>query len=298
MYINPYTHIHTGEGQWLRSNFHIHAGTGKDTCGALGIDEVIEFYKMAGYGVLTISNHDLFSDVKEYEQKHDIILINGFEYSQDKHMLCIGGDKLITDTHQNAIDACNDQGGFVVLCHPNWTHKEYWPWKDIDRLHGYLGIEIMNAVIFRMGGSGLATDTWDHLLSQGKLVWGFGSDDFHRWFDIAKAWNMIYARPSAKDVLQSIHAGGFYVSTGLYLKEFILEDAVIKITASAIHSYVPTYKYIFTGKDGKILKEQQDEHGEYVIDTSEPYVRVQVISEHGAMLWTQPVYDDSYFSRP
>ncbi len=298
MYINPYINVNKENDRWLRANFHTHAGTGENTCGELEIDQVIKYYKMAGYSVLTISNHDIYSDVSEYEKEYGMVLLNGFEYSQDKHMLCIGGDRLIMDTHQNTINACSGQGGFVILCHPNWQNKEYWPWKDIDRLHGYLGIEVMNSVIFRMTGSGLATDTWDYLLSQGKLVWGFGNDDFHRWYDMAKAWNMIYAGIDRKAVVGAIQNGGFYVSTGLQLSEFEFEQERIKVSACTKNNYVTDYKYIFIGKDGKILKEQTGEYGEYVMDGSELYVRVQVVSEHGAMLWTQPVYDDKKFLRP
>lgn len=298
MYINPYVNIKKENGQWLRANFHTHAGTGEGTCGALEINEVIKYYKVAGYSVLTISNHDLFSDVSEIEKEHDMVLINGFEYSQEKHMLCIGGDKLVLDRHQNTINECNNQGGFVVLCHPNWIHKEYWPWKDIDDLHGYLGIEIMNSVIFRLSGSALATDTWDYLLSQGKLVWGFGNDDFHRWYDMAKSWNMIYAGMNRMDVMESIRSGRFYVSTGLLLNEFDFQQGSIKLTACAKDNYINNYKYIFIGKDGQILKEQTGVSGEYDMNGSELYVRVHVISEHGAMLWTQPLYDDSRFIRP
>lgn len=297
MYINPYDSINDKKGLWLRTNFHTHAGTGKDTCGALEIDEVVEFYKMAGYGALTISNHDIFSDTGEYAKKHDIVMINGYEYSQASHMLCIGSDKVTFGTHQEAIDECSRSGGFTILCHPNWQRKEYWPWKEIDKLHGYMGIEIMNSVISRLNGTGLATDTWDYLLSQGKLVWGFGSDDFHRWFDLAKTWNMIYSGEDQKGVMEAVRNGSFYVSTGLELKKFEFENGLIRITAGMHDSYIKDYRYIFTGEGGKVLKEQQGECGEYLLNGDEAYVRVQVISEHGAMLWTQPVYKDSRLKR-
>ena len=58
MYINPYGDMTNGKGIWLKVNFHIHAGTGGDTCGAYEIDDVVKMYKKAGYDVLTISNHD------------------------------------------------------------------------------------------------------------------------------------------------------------------------------------------------------------------------------------------------
>jgi len=104
---------------------------------------VVEFYKKAGFEVLSISNHDIFSDVSEYAEKHKIVLINGFEYSQSKHMLCIGGDKLIVDTNQNAINECQKQGGFVILCHPHWVKEDYWPLEKIEEHQGKPGKKII-----------------------------------------------------------------------------------------------------------------------------------------------------------
>ena len=45
----------------------------------------------------------------------------------------------VTGTHQEAIDSGVEQGGFVILCHPNWIRKEYWLWKDIDNIRGFTG---------------------------------------------------------------------------------------------------------------------------------------------------------------
>lgn len=299
MYINPYDTSFNVKGVWLKSNFHTHAGTGRDTCGAYEIDDVVTLYKEAGYSVLTISNHDIFSDVSYYQMKNGITILNGYEYSQDPHMLCIGVSDVVTGTHQEAIDECLKQGGFAILCHPNWQRKEYWPWEAVDALHGYTGIEIYNGVIFRLDGTGLATDTWDYLLSQGKLAWGFGSDDFHRWYDLARAWNVIYSQSNKHEhVKASVRSGSFYVSTGLILTEFAFNGGKIKITAVAKDTYIKEYKYIFIGKNGQVLDEQYGEHGEYQLKGNEPYVRVQIISEHGAMLWTQPVYKNELFQRP
>lgn len=297
MYINPYNNIKEGTAAWLQANFHTHAGTGTGTCGEHEINEVIKYYKMAGYDVLSISNHDLYSDLSEYQKEFDITLINGFEYSIDKHMLCIGGNCLILDTHQKTIDECNKQGGFVVLCHPKWAAGEYWPLKDIDAITGYIGVEIINTVIFKLSGTGLATEAWDYLLSQGKLVWGFGNDDFHRWYDMARAWNLIYAHKSRQKILEAVFNGEFYVSTGLKLSNFQFDQKVLKIKACSLNNYRDTFKYLFIGKDGEILKEQCGEHAEYIFNGSELYVRVQVISDYGAMLWTQPIYDENRFNK-
>jgi hypothetical protein len=286
-----FTNTYQSTVKWVKANFHTHAGTGPNTCGAYEIDDVLALYREAGYGILTISNHDRFTDVKEYQPKHDITLINGFEYSKDKHMLCIGNTGLVSGTHQDVIDECVSQGGFVILCHPNWQEKEYWPWKDMEALNGYTGIEIYNGTVFRLKGSGLATDAWDYLLSRGKKVWGFGNDDFHRWHDFARVWNVI-CTPSMKeeDIKESIRKGNFYVSTGLVLQEFSRSNGLIKISARAGDTYVTENLYRFIGVNGRVLDEQTGEYGEYRYSGDEPYIRVQVVSEHGAMLWTQPIY--------
>jgi len=207
MFVNPYENSGVDGGQWLMANFHTHAGTGKGTCGHYEIDEVIAAYKEADYDILTISNHNLFSDVQKYQEEYDMVIINGYEFSTDPHMLCIGNTDAIKGNHQDVIDECRRQGGLVVLCHPNWKRKQYWPRKDMAALKGYTGIEIFNSVIYRLNGFGLATDAWDFLLSQGKLVWGFGDDDFHRWHDLARSWNMICSKRDRDSIMHSISRG-------------------------------------------------------------------------------------------
>lgn len=299
MYINPYSSVVENKGVWLKANFHTHAGTGPDTCGAYDMEEVIKLYKEAGYKVLCISNHDLFTDTSHLKERYDMGLINGFEYSQNNHMLCIGCSNLIEGEHQTVIDECINQEGFVILCHPNWQHKEYWPWAKISSLKNYSGIEVFNSVIGRLDGTGLAEDTWDYLLSNGKLVWGFGNDDFHRWYDLNKSWTMIYSESSEENAIKSsIHRGSYYLSTGLFLNNIIFDNNTIKLKASEKGCYTKKYQYIFIGKDGVILHKLKGECGEYKLSGNELYVRVKVMDEQGYVLWTQPIYNRNLFERP
>ena len=299
MFVNPYQNSGKTDGSWLKGNFHTHAGTGEGTCGANSLESVVVAYKDANYGVLTISNHDINTDMLEYANANGLVMFNGYEYSRDAHMLCIDCPEVCTGPHQSAIDDCRSAGGFTILCHPNWQHKEYWPWQDIDFLTGYAGIEIMNGVIFRLNGSGLATDTWDYLLSKGKRVLGFGNDDFHRWHDLAKVYNVIYTQERDKNqVKASILQGCFYVSTGLWMERMTLEEGILRVELNTKNTYVDRYVFRFIGKDGIVLKEQTGASGEYRMTGDEMYVRAEVISEHGAMLWTQPVYREEQFLNP
>ena len=166
MYIDPYEKIDFDQKNWKKANFHSHAGTEPNTCGKHEISRTIELYKEAGYEILTISNHDLYSDVSDYEKKYKMLMMNGFEYSLIAHMLCINVNNIIKGKHQYVINESKKQGGFVILCHPNWQTKEYWSVKEMNELNGFAGIEIFNSLIFRLKGSGSATDKWDDLFSR------------------------------------------------------------------------------------------------------------------------------------
>lgn len=97
-------------------------------------------------------------------------MIPGIEYSNTGHMLNIGvNTSLHEHDHQRSIDITNKKGGFTILAHPNWGKKGYWPTNRLLELKGYKGIEVINMLIYRLSGSGLATDAWDYLLSQGYL---------------------------------------------------------------------------------------------------------------------------------
>ena len=127
MYINPYEKVGKDEqAKWMRGNFHTHAGTGEGTCGKYPIEMVLDNYRERGYEVMTISNHDFFSDTSALAEKYNMTLINGFEYSPKHHMLCINTQNAFTGDHQSVIDETTRQGGIIVFCHPRWEDGLYW----------------------------------------------------------------------------------------------------------------------------------------------------------------------------
>jgi len=291
MLINPYESFKS-ETRPLRTNFHLHAGLEGD----IDLKKVILSYKDAEYDVLTISNQYTMTNAQALENELGITLINGFEYVDNKDILVVGVNSYFDGDQQTVIDECNRQGGFSVLAHPNFMEKRWWPQDEMNTLKGYSGVEIYNGVIFRMTGTGLATDVWDELLTEGKLVWGLANDDFHRWYDMARGWNMIYSRSNTHhDIKEAIRKGNFYASTGLWLNQFKFDGQTLTVRASAKDSYIHRFQYRFIGQAGAVFKETFGEIGEYVLNGNERYIRVEVLSEHGAMLWTQPIYENRYF---
>lgn len=300
MYVNPYQNC-SKSNECQRANFHTHAGTGPNTCGHYGIDEVLSSYKQLDYGVICLSNHDLYIDNAPYEN-HDICLIDGYEYTKDPHIVCVGTKEVCKGSHQDAIDDCNKSGGFAVLCHPNWKREWYLSRNMINSLKGFVGVEIYNGSIdcgkIRINnpnGRCNAQNSFDYILSQGRLIWCFGNDDFHRWQHFAVTWNMIYAKKDAKSVIEAVKKGEFYASTGLMLEYLTLKDDRINVSVINNEGFKDVYRYKFIGKHGHVLKEVVSENASYEIMGHEMYIRVEVISTSGKMLFTQPVYEKESF---
>ena len=326
MYINPYAPL-AGEGLWLKANFHVHAvpdGTGGQWTAAQlerrrlsgpawegapvrgplnGVSRVIALYKDAGYDVLTIADQSSVMDTRGIGEKLGILTIKGIENIEQDGILCIDIQRFIKGEPQEVLDDCARQGGFSIVCHPNLIPGPGFPpllSRETTRtLRGYDGIEILTPAVFKgLQGSGLATDFWDELLSAGKLVWGFGNDDFHWYWEMDRAWNMVFAAGrTVAEVKAALKRGSTYVSTGLQLRQLTFEDSVLTVGATMPGGQPRRIRYEFVGAGGEILAEGSGEAARYRLSGHEPYVRVEATSDAGAMLWTQPVYDEARLRR-
>ena len=298
MLVNPCSPDAIRDGRWMRCNFHTHAGTGPGTCGSHGLEEVIDAYRRARYDILCVSNHDLFTPTEHLSS--EMKLIHGVEYSTHPHMLTIGVEKHWGSDHADTIRLANEAGGYVILCHPNWMGAGYWSDEALSGTSGYRGIEILNPVIYRLSGTGFACDTWDRLLSRGKLVFGFGNDDFHIWYDLGRSWTMIYAASGSwSELKMAMEAGRMYVSSGLRLDTLELDGGLVHVRAGYFtETWVNRFRYDLIGENGMKLGSVEGEEADFRLRGDEAYVRVEVTSEEGFKLFTQPIYDDSRFSLP
>jgi len=322
MFYNPYENIYDKELEWQKVNLHIHAGICiKDVCGEFPMREVIDAYAQAGYNAIAVTNHDCFVSC---EERDDISLLDGVEFTRNQHLLLIGTkynenlsaqelhDKMNSSyaeffsgeygsasvDYQKVIDQARKSGAFVILCHPNWQRREFFPLETMKQLTGYIGIEILNTGIYNVNnwGSGyaLAVDLWDELLTSGKKVYGFGNDDFHYWRDLDNVCNMICAKSAAyEDIFEAVTTGRFYVSTGLELERFDYDGIKLTVQAKlAIPSYIDTFEYRIIGSGGKLLYQSTGKDIAYRINDSELYARVEVTGPNGEKLYTQPIIKD------
>lgn len=298
MYVNPYQNLNNAF--WKKANFHTHSGTGPRTCGKHSPEDVTYLYREYKYDFLCISNHNLFRSYRNYSDEQ-LTLIDGVEYTTNRiHMLTVGiQENLISLPVQEAIDRTNELGGFAVFCHPNWPTKAAVSPEMILEHKGYLGIEVLNAVCFRLAGSGRATDIWDSLLSAGKLITGFASDDFHEMADGGRCFNLIACEEKTYESMkQSILENAICSSSGVYPIHHYLEDNTLHVKAALpINTYLDNYVYTFIGPNGKVLSRQIGAEASYTLN-DEDYVRVEVYAEGGQMLLFQPVYKEGYLIRP
>ena len=272
---------------WLRGNLHTHT-TNSDGC--LSPQDSVAAYAALGYDFLMLSDHDHFTKVKDLEHC-GMVLIPGNEITAyGPHLLhvnahrCIGPDK----DRQAIIDAINIDGGFCVVCHPNWLenfnhcdHSQLLEWQE------YVGIEIYNGVCRRAEGSPLATDDWDRLLTAGRRVWGFAHDDAHIDADRGVAWNVaqVDSRKPAS-VLRALREGRFYASTGVVIDRIHVESATITVeTANAqrIRAFADLGRLRVTVDASSIS---------YTVPEDFPYtyVRFECYGFGDDTAWTQPFF--------
>jgi hypothetical protein len=294
---NPYSGIDFVDPSWIKSNFHVHAFD-DSAATDYGVSTVLKRYRDAGYGAVAILTQGEFVRSRDIGNALGICAIEGMEYIEHDGILCVGIDSALTGDPQYIVDEVARQGGFTVVAHPHWESEPGLPLAmSVEirrRLTGYLGVEIINPAIFRgFRGSGLAVDVWDEILTAGTLVWGFGNDDFHNWYDMDRAWNMIASSPDQENIRKAVEVGRFYASTGLQLDEVSFDEHAGRLTvqASGGRTAVGALRYRFIGAGGEVLQEDVGRFATYTFRGDELYIRVHVAAEHGAMLWTQPIYD-------
>lgn len=295
MFRNPYDVADQGSGKWRKANFHLHAGTQADP---YDIEEVLTQYKKAGYELIMVSNQYVLTDTSEIAKRAGIAAFNGIEYMEQEEMLCVGLKAFAEGGVESVADQCAAQGGFTIVCHPNYLRPGWWPHKKMAETRNIAGLEVINPVIFKLQGSGLAADCWDDVLSMGRLLWGFGSDDFHTWQDFARAWTMIFcASTSLEDVRAAVLRGSLYASTGLTLGGMTLKDGVISVSVDCGKTDLGKITLSFIGENGAVLAVENGTHAVYRLAGTEKYVRAHAAAESGHQLWTQPVYDDTQFRK-
>ncbi|MGH7145571.1 MAG: CehA/McbA family metallohydrolase [Planctomycetota bacterium] len=280
---NPYA---LQGGRWLRGNLHTHTNRSD---GSEEPQSVVDAYRKLGYDFLMLSDHDKITPPQGLKAGR-MLLISGNEISaRGPHMLHIDAKTWVEPSadRQTAIDAALHDGGLVVLNHPNWeANYDHCSLETLRRLHGFVGMEIYNAVCEFLDGSAYALDKWDRIQDPEHPVWGFANDDSHRLHHIGLGWNMVLAKsPTKAAILAALRAGRFYASTGVRIAKIAVKGSRLTVqTADA------TRLAVFGGK-GRLLARQDGRSITFdAAAVNLPFIRVECYGAGGRCAWTQPFF--------
>ncbi|GIX07426.1 MAG: phosphotransferase [Candidatus Poribacteria bacterium] len=285
---NPYAQ----PGNWWRGNVHTHT-THSD--GSRPVERVLEDYESRGYDFLAITDHDVLVDPAPWQEKTRLALIPGVEVSRGgPHLLHLGATELIPPDpdRQTVLNRIQEQGALGVVNHPNWGRNfNHCPHELMESWSGYIGLEIYNGVIERLPGSPYATDRWDRLLSQGRKVWGFATDDAHHDRDVELGWIVVRAeRCEPGPLLEAIARGSFYSSTGVRIERIAVEDRAIRIEAPDAQrircfSKHGVLREVVEGSEARFSLPDSPQEAEAL-----GYLRVECYGSGGRVAWTQPFW--------
>ncbi|WP_297637858.1 hypothetical protein [uncultured Clostridium sp.] len=290
--LNPYEY----EGTFLKGNLHTHSEN--SPCGHYSLDKIVEMYtsyKME-YDFLSITDHCMITDLSEFKDREDILLIQGVEFKRSgKQTLGINLETYDDDgenytNHNELFKKVVENGGINIICHPHLGKMDYWTLDELLNLENYTGIEIFNNnVRLDCKGIALATDLWDELLSRGKRVFGFADDDMHIFSRAGGAYNYVLAKEKSKEeIMNGLRRGSFYASFGVKVKEIEVKNNRISLKKG--DERVPYVFFKFIGKNGVVLKECKGTEAYYDVVGNEGYIRVEVFREDGAKAWLQPFF--------
>jgi hypothetical protein len=189
-------------------------------------------------------------------------------------------------------------GGFTFLAHPARENGHANALAHTLPLRAFEAIEIVNGLELTKGIPTDATPLWDELLGMGYHLWGMANDDSHTWVGAVEAepattFDMVLVSEATNaGVLQALHRGAFYASTGLGF------DALYAAGDSLVASAPGARRIRFVEGGGHGVVEVTGSRGVYHVREAIPYVRVEALGDPVHSLqreWTQAAWSQPFF---
>ena len=300
------------ESRWFKGNLHTHT---LNSDGDSTPDDVVRWYREHGYHFLVLTDHNYVTSVEGLNALHGaddkFLVVRGEEVTDrfgDKPVHVNGlnpdrfiqppGGRSVAAMVQNMIDAIRAAGGVPSVNHPNygWAISP----DDLVQLQRTRLFEVFNGhpLVNNLGGGGVPglEDSWDRILSAGKLLYGIAVDDAHyfkRPEDTTAprpGFGWVYvraARLEARGLIDALERGDFYSSTGVELQS--LDTSATAMTIAVRTDRQSKYRIQFIGRRGIVLSETTSSPATYTFKGDEGYVRAKVIESNGKLAWIQPV---------
>lgn len=289
-------------GAWYRGNLHGHT-TQSD--GRFTPAEYAAFYRGLGHDFTAVTDHRRITDMSAFCGP-GFLCIPGVEL--DGPGPGAGGCDIVAlgipdvplagelGSLQARIDTVRARGGLAFVAHPYETGLTS---ADLLAHDGFVGLEIWNTLSGVGWGKGLATVQWDEMLSAGRWVAGFATDDTHQrpehGPDAGIAWIVVRAVAlTAEAILSAIADGRFYASTGPEIHDVRVEDDPQGGGRIAVVRCSPCQR-IFVLSDRGLGRGVQSPYGRPVTEARRllhpdaTYLRVECVDAAGRTAWSNPI---------
>jgi hypothetical protein len=298
--------------RWFKGNLHTHT---VNSDGDSTPDDVVRWYRERDYQFLVLTDHNYLTSVDGLNAVHGaddkFVVVKGEEVTDryDSKPLHINGLNMsrqvmpaggasVVDVVQRAVDAIRGAGGVPSINHPNfgWAISP----DELGQIQRTKLFEVFNGhpTVNNLGGGGVPglEETWDRILSSGKMLYGVAVDDAHYFKRPedptaprpGKGWVYVRApRLDAAALVEALERGDFYSSTGVQMQS-------VDLTATSLSLAVKTeasskYRIQFIGRQGRVLSESTTPSATYTFNGDEGYVRAKVFESNGKAAWIQPV---------
>ncbi|MPM19486.1 hypothetical protein SDC9_65912 [bioreactor metagenome] len=297
---SPYSSSQTSS---FKGMIHCHSNI-SDADNNIDPTHVFQFYKNLNYDFISLTDHINYpenntSKIKSLQENNntgiDILTLPGGERFIDEdndntgHINTISNDVLVkelnTDSTGISIDELkvNNPNKIYIINHPS-RQTEYWTDDRLNTISDYNGIEVWN--------NGEHEYFWDKILSSGKKVWGFSSDDCHNYSnetDCGSSFIRVFSQSlNRNDIFNNIKKGNFY--SGNIPKgqpEISLKVTTDTNNITANTNIGTTILFI---ADNEVVKlSNNDSVLSYSPSGDEKYIRIKVVKSD-SKIWSNPIF--------
>lgn len=297
--------------RFYKGNLHTHT---LESDGDAPVDEVLRWYKSAGYNFVSITDHDkLTPTAGKYAPSPGFVTLAGVEITglaQSKkpihvNALC-GKSPLkgirraapVTEVLAENIGLSRADGAITLVNHPNfgWAITE----DELATLDGFEMLEIASGhpLVNELGDATRPSheQIWDTYLSRKGQVFGTAVDDAHDYYKFAKAernpgraWIQVWAPELTEEAIcAAIREGRFYSSKGARISAIRVEDRFLEVSVDDWNSV--TDHVAFLGQHGQVLSRTTASPARYELRGGERYVRARVAQSENREAWTQAYF--------
>jgi hypothetical protein len=297
-------------GRFWRGNLHTHS-TLSD--GALEPPQVIEAYKNAGYDFMMLSDHFIghfnwpIADTRALRSNNFTTIIGSELHAPQTqvgelwHIVAAGlpldfSPASKNESGEQLARRAHEAGAFIGIAHPAWSQLTMDDGRAIDCAHA---VEIYNHGCAIENDRGDGWYLLDQLLSEGKRLTAFATDDAHfKSPDHFGGWVHVKAESLGPEVLlDALKQGHYYSSQGPQIHDISVSGNEINITCSPVDNIT-----VLCGNSRTLVRNAKSiteatldlrklETG-WLLTKQSPWFRVVLIDHAGKRAWSNPIWKD------